>query len=334
MANRVYISQYQLGFTKGIDAATSLMSELYLGRRSGAEATFYASVFQAGVHHLLLPGSWLSELPDNAFVRDKAISFEWQAAAEDDALIHEMFCEYLPENYSTNEKFKEVRKLEYLLADLCVCLRQNVSLLFPAPISEPESLRGILPPELLLPASRLLSAMGALPTAGPLPRYELQKTDVRIYNEIVHSGLFHEFSEAHVPLSDQEAASDTVLHRLRQAAARVQEEFAAELRLSRISVSLLPLVPKFIEETIGSFPGKVAEHFTKLADPWLENRKRLVVYDSSETLTEIFQSAMLYAIENRDDDAIVEERFQRHKEKYPDRFAEEPAGQKDSGTNS
>lgn len=334
MANRVYVSPGQFGFTEGIDAATSLMSEMFVGRPSSIAATFYASIFQAGVNKLLVPALWLNKLPDNAFVRGRAVSIETQEIEDEHVLIQEMFTKHLPENYTTDEKFAEARKLQYLLADLCVCLRQNASLLFPGPIPEPESLRGVLPPELLLPASRFLSAIATLPTAGPLPRYALLKADLRIYNEMVHSGLFHEFSEAHAPLSDQEVASDTALHQLRNAAVRLQGEYDTELRLSRIGVSLLPLVPKIVEETIGLFPGKIAELFARLAEPWLENRRRLVVYDSSEALKEIFISAFLHFEENRDDDAVIDERFRQFKKEHPAAYADEEADNKDKGANS
>ena len=105
MANKVFMSPYQAGHVDGLDYALSLMSKIFLGRSSGAKATFYASVFQAGVDHLLVPTSVMKDLPDNTFVRERAQAIEHPDIATDYTLIHDMFSKYLPEDYYRDEKF-------------------------------------------------------------------------------------------------------------------------------------------------------------------------------------------------------------------------------------
>jgi len=323
MANTVYLSPYQAGYINGIDHGLSLITEMFIGRPSNTEATFYACVFQAGVSRLIVSDSMLKVLPDNAFVKDKTKVIDRDATDADYRLISEMFSHYLPEDYWRDEKFQDVCTLESLLSDLCIGLRQNASILFPGPLPEPESFRGVLPPELLLPASRLLSAISTSATGGPLPRYEIQKADVKLYEAIVHSGLFNELSKAHVQLRDQAIAPSAALSRVRRLAAIIQEKYADDLRLTRLGVSLLSLVPKFVEKTIGLFPGKIAEHIAKLAKPFLENRKRIVIYDSSHINREIILNTMLYVAKNRDKDSVVNKRLEQYKREHPGMFPKE-----------
>lgn len=320
MGNSVYISPNMTGHIRGADDILSMITEVFLGRPSETEAIFYASIFQAGVDSFLVPAKMSNEIPDNIFIRNKMTIIDDQPKNTDFELIHRMFLEHLPDNYWQDKKFNDVWSLLILLVDLCTGLRQDVSILSPTTIPEPESFRGILPPELLLPVTKLLSAISTRSTGSPLPRYEIQKADVQIYREIVESGLFNKLSETHIPLSDQDAPVSATLHRVKQAGSRLQEKYFKELRLSRVGVSLLPLVPKFVDETIGSFPGKVAEHLAKLAQPFLENRRRIVVYDSSRIITEILDNTISYIAMNRDDDAIVRARLEQFKKKHPKRF--------------
>jgi hypothetical protein len=315
MSNRVYISAYQSGYVAGFESVLSIASELFLGRASRVEATFYASIFQAGVSQLLVPESILDKLPDNAFVREKAKPIKSEALAADTGLIYDMFLTYLPEDRMIAEEFKDVQILAILLSDLCTCLRHNASLMFPVPLPEPESLRGFLPPELLLPASRLLSAVGSAPTAGPLPRFEIRKADLRTYQQIIHSRIFSDFSEAHAALSDQQVPAESALRSVRRHAVRVQEKYVDELRLCRLGVSFLDIAQKFIDDKFGRFPGKVAEHINKLAQPLLEKRLRLVIYDSSQIFQEIFVSFLSHIARNGDNDPLISEKIEAFKKK-------------------
>jgi len=318
MGNRVYLSPYQVGHIEGLEKAMSFMSEMFLGRPSGIEAVFYASLFQTGVSKLVVPQSVLKEVPSSDFVQGRTEAIDPQISDHDYKVVKSIFSQYLPEDYFRHEKYSDVWTLEVLLSDLCVGLRQNIGILFPGPIPQKESLRGILPPELLVPAYNLIDAIQESSASGPFPRYEVQKTDIELYQDILNSNLFIEFCDAHEPLAYQNLSVEKCLPKIHRLAVAVQDKYLDHLKISKIALSLLPIVPRVVDKIFGAFPGVLAEHLTTITKPILENRRRLVLYDTSKLSTELMSSTMLYVAKNRDEEPIVKRRLEKHKNRKAD----------------
>ena len=171
----------------------------------------------------------------------------------------------------------------------------------------------------MLPAYNLIDAIQESSASGPFPRYEVQKTDIELYQNILNSNLFSEFCDAHEPLSYQNQSVEKSLPKIHRLAVAIQDKYLDHLKISKIGLSLLPIVPKVVDKIFGAFPGKLAEHLTTITKPILENRRRLVLYDTSKLNTELMSSTMLYVVKNRDEEPIVKRRIEKHKKRNPNK---------------
>ena len=156
-SNRVYISQYQLGAWAGTNYSVSYLMERYLGQQSNIKPVFYGTLFQAGIKDFIIDEQMAGELPNADYIRNNTQFIPPKGNDDETEIISEMFSTYLPDNYNQDNQYKKVWVLESFLKDLCVAIRESAGLVSTFSIPEPETYQGLLPTELLIPISNLLS---------------------------------------------------------------------------------------------------------------------------------------------------------------------------------
>ena len=315
-SNRVYVSPHHIGYWEGMGYATSSLIRIFLGRRSDIKPIFYGTLFQAGIKDFLIDAKMDKYVPDAAFIQSRTELIPENTSDNDRKVITGMFAAYLPDYHQRNDQYSDVWTLEYFLGDLFVALRENVGIASVS-VPEPETYRGILPAELLMPISSLLSSIQTHGSAGPVPRFLMERTQIQDLEEIFKGNDFGAYSDAQAQLADDSQPPLKALSRARSLAATVQEKYLNRIKLSRMGLSMLPVVPKLVDSVFGKLPGRIAEYFAKVAEPLLDQRRRIVIYDCSSIRDEILMNTLLYVYKNKDADHIVKERveeYEREKE--------------------
>lgn len=328
MTSKVYFSHYNAGHAEGVEYVFSMLSEVYLGHESTCRRTFLSAIVQSGISKLFIPSSLAEAFTDIPFLQSRLHHLPNELINNDYQLINDVFQNHLPPDYRKDRKYDEVSTLHVFLADLCTALRHNVALMFPRELPQPTSFVGLIPPELLIPISTLLDTAKRFSVSGPLPKQYLDKRAIGVFRDVIESMWFEDFCTSHEPLSDASTSFDFVIPQIREKAQSLYSNYDTQLQLSRIPTSILPIAPDIIDNSVGRFPGRMANHFLNLFQPYLENKRRLVIYDSSQIQTNIAFNTIIHIAENPDPKDIVENRLKKFLDKHPDIKAKIKDGKK------
>lgn len=315
MKHRVYISPFQVGHWNAFDRVTSMMNDIFLGRKSRLEPLFYSSLFQAGITEFLLDESMQKRIPQSEFIQSKVSLLSEDKGQKDVSVVRSFFSEHLPEDYQRDPKYSDVWLLESFLSDLCVGLKNNVDIISTSNLPEIESYQDLLTPEVLLPIDILLSSIKEESTVGPFPRLTVDKADVEAFTNIVKSDLFDQFSSAQGELSEQMLPVAGTLSKIKRLGTEIQKMDPSRLKLTRLSLSLLPVIPKITDAVCGKLPGSVADYFSKIVEPMLKEHKRLVIYDASHIRDSLFVQTLVTISKNKDPEDVCMQRFKEYENK-------------------
>jgi len=321
MANKIYFSDYHAGYIAGMQDMLGMMTEVFLGKATFTRRTFFAAIVQAGISRLLLSKNLTEEFADVPFVQTRLDTISVDELKSDYELISDVFKNHLPDDYRTNQAYQDVVNLEIFLADLFTALRLNVDLMFPGEPPRALSMEGLLPPDLAVPVKNLLQTVQTCSIPGLVPQLHIEKRGIAVFRELIESIWFEDFCVAHQTLDDSSVALEAAIPMLRDKATFVIKNCDSQIDLCNLPALLLPLAPDIVDKAVGKFPGKLAEHFSKLVHPYLKKKRRIVIYDSSPINNRIIMSTMLHVSQNRDpedpEDMIIK-RMHEYAEEHPE----------------
>lgn len=272
-----------MGHLHALHRFHAMCEEGFFGNQSSrADSVFYSALYQYGVTHFVVDEPMLWQMPWAHFIRDRLIVTKREEHGDRRWQIQKVFKDHLPENYHVNDVFNDVVAVANLLDALSVALHEGSSVLTLEPVPEPESLSGLIPYELLVPLTSLLRGVIHESTVGPILKHEVDTTGLKRLEDLFMSDLFQTYASAHLQLEDQSQPVSSALGNIRQKAVMLRDRYVDSVRLSRMSVSLVGIVPKLVDTTFGKLPGAIAESFSKLAQTFLDQKRRLVIYDCSQ----------------------------------------------------
>ena len=272
-----------MGHLHALNNIHALLEEGFFGKQSSrADSVFYSALYQYGVTHFVVDEPMIWQMPRAHFIRDRLIVNKHEKHDDRRFQIQKVFEEHLPENYRVNDVFNDVSHVSDLLDALSVALHEGSSVLNLTPVPEPESLRGLMPYKLLVPLTSLLRGVIHESTVGPILKHEVDTTGLKRLEDLFMSDLFQTYSSAHLQLEDQSQPVSYALENIRQKAVMLRDRYVDSVRLARMSVSLVGIVPKLVDTTFGKLPGAIAESFSRLAQTFLDQKRRLVIYDGSQ----------------------------------------------------
>lgn len=294
--HRVFISPYQIGQLSALTEISAWVGERFFGKQPiRADSAFYAALYQSGLTHFLVDESSLEYIPQSRFIRDRIVVIKTEEHNDRRMLIHRQLEEYLPEKYYLQDDFSDIAAVVQLLDALFVALHERCGILTVPPVPEPESLSGIVPHELLIPLKSLLQGFTHESAIGPVLKHELDVTELKRLEELFTSDVFQTYASAHLQLEDQSQPVPSALESIRHSAVNLRDRYFDSVRLERLSVSLLAVVPKLIDTAFGKLPGTIAEWFSKIAQPFLEQKRRVAIYDCSQLRDQLITQMILRA---------------------------------------
>jgi hypothetical protein len=275
---KVIVGPGQLGRMNALDEI--LNGDHMLGEYISAvdvQGIIYGSLMQCGAERFELIGTEEDKgLPESDFLQSRFSALSESQSGEAYKVVHDSFDPFLPED-PKDEIRSEIYTLMAFVSNLIIAAERKGSLMILNDFPDVESLRGSLPPEIIIPAKNLLATIQPIEPSLPLPKAATDSGHVRKFKQLLLSDIFSGYSRSHMNLEDQDVEPNVAAERVIGSGQSMVSQHPNLLRLKRTAVSLLPITAKTIDVVFGKLPGILAEYAADLLSSVASDR-RIVVY--------------------------------------------------------
>lgn len=150
----------------------------------------------------------------------------------------------------------------------------------------------ILAPELLIPISNLLSVITQVNLSTPVPQKIVDAESLRRFEIVLSTNMFKEYVHAQSSIDDAAFPVSSSVSLIRKAGRQLLLRNKGLLSWRNSVAGALELTPKLIDTVFGKLPGTIAEISAKLGLSILEARRRVVIYDFSDCLWQMFHQRL------------------------------------------
>ncbi len=289
--NKVLIGPFQQGALHAFNSIANLPLILkVLQDQLNTDKLFYTYMFQAGADEFVVASTKWGASRESSFI-SKRISFLPEKAYENTSkIINPLFDSLSTKENSQTQKLPELGYFEALLCDLFLALQNRLNLVCVLPIPKPSSVKGYLSPELYYSLENLMHMFRPIEINLPFLKIStIESKDVRVFQEIVESDLFAEFSLTQKELSDAKQPADRIILRVAKSGKELVHKFKRWLHNKPFIVHCLHLTPRIIDQISGSTipANSIVENVIKPGIECFEENKRIVLYDFSSALDDI-----------------------------------------------
>lgn len=283
-----YIGHYGIGMIDGCNSAMKAASEIFELPDCDVEKIFYHSAFQAGINKIVIPQiKSREENPQKSPFVTNHTSYIKKNEQKAYNTIKNVFSSYLPKNRNANEEYKIVSGIECFLVEMIEAMANGASLLRVSSMPDTIKHEHLLPSELGIPITALLNSFQEVSTSSLVTQVQIDTENIKRFREIIESNLFANYVTCQSEFDDPGANLPMVLSDVERAGREIVRRNPALLQLRKSCANLLLFTPKLIDAVFGKLPGAVADVVSKVGIEFLENRKRLVIYDFKSTLDQV-----------------------------------------------
>jgi hypothetical protein len=289
-----YLSAYNQGSLRAVSDVLTLMSKLTAQRNIGSDDIFFATAFQAGIDEFLLYDDHIRSRSEFISSRTRQVT---KTSVSHFGIITNAFSPYLPNDWLKLEQFRAVSSTALFIGDLMDAISMRASLLSTFRLPDLVEIEELIPAELYVPLSHMLSSFTAVQNPSPIPQKVASTDDIRKYNDILSGDLFSNYVHSQASLDDAETPLEKAFPAIVSEGRKLFLQNRDLLGLRNASVNILQMTPKLIDAVFGKLPGALAEVAAKLGISFLEDRRRLVIYDFHEVMYEtVLKSNLLRAV--------------------------------------
>lgn len=290
------IGAYQLGALSGASDALRIAEEVTLERGADVEGIFYATAFQAGVDEFLVPDSKDRPTPKTDFLAARTLYIPREDTEKHWNLARAAFSAYLPDGWERKEEFSAIWPLESFLVELMDAMSAGACVLSSSGIPDLGEADALLPSELSIPLHNLLAAINDFQTPSPVPQKAIPTEDIQRFNDILASDIFSNYVSAQYSLEDSSTLLEKSLPTVASSARLVFSRTPQLLQLRKTGLGVLQLTPKLVDAVFGKLPGALADLAAKLGSDFLEQRRRVVIYDFRSSVKDVLFSNLVRMI--------------------------------------
>lgn len=278
------LGPFQLGQLSGLTDAIRIAEDVTGNKGCDLEGLFFATAFQAGIDKFITyeikdGGNFHSSFIQNRtqILRSEKSDSNWEE-------VRESFSKYLPAEWYRDDRYSGVWEWNAFIADLLDAMEHGASLLSLGGVPEISDIADLIPTELLVPLQILHSAFEPASAPSTVPTTAVAKESIERFQEVIVSDVFSDYVNAEVKLDDASSSLPVALNGVLISAKKVVQKNPHLLAVRRTGVSVLSFTPKIIDAAFGKLPGALADMAAKLGITYLEDRRRIVVYDFRDIL--------------------------------------------------
>jgi hypothetical protein len=305
---RGLLSPYQAGTLSAQTEVLEYAAKLTGNKAVDIEGIFYATAFQAGIDEFLVHELKDHQYPTSEFIAQRTTYLTKKDSDDNWVSVRNLFNEHLPEDWYKNEEYSEVWRLQSFLCELIDSMSLGSSLLLPSGIPDFAEAESLLPSELGVPVSTLLSSLTDVQTTGPVPQKVMSSENIHRFNEIITSDMFLEYSKAQTELDCVDYPIDKALPEIANKGRALFAKNKNVLALKKSSAGILQITPKLIDAAFGKLPGAISEVAANLGLNLMESRRRIVIYDFRSTIYDLLLSNLARMLKDTDkEEKVVEQ---------------------------
>lgn len=282
---KVLVGPFQFGALNALNDVVNLPPILEHFPKMDVENLFFSCMIQSGVEEFEI--SQDCPVKESKFLSER-ISFTPQKAyIKSHEIIRKIFTHHLPDNYERDETYSIIWRLESFLSDLFLSLERRTSMVCILPIPDLARADRLIPPELFYSFQNLLNAFDSENATLPLPRSSISSKNVKIFQGIIASDLFSQYTLTHKELDHNKLPEKKAILDITKAGRALFRNYKRPLYLKNLTISLLPVTAKMIDIIFGRLPGILSEYAVNRLNNWLKNDRRIVLYHFGPMFHEI-----------------------------------------------
>jgi hypothetical protein len=290
------IGPFQLSVLNGAAEALKIAETVTHQPSADLEGIFYATAFQAGVDEFIVPEFKDKPIATSDFLANRTKYLSSERSKKHSNLVRAAFSAYLPDAWARNDEYSPIWSLSAFVVEILDAMSEGASVLSPWGIPDMAEAEALLPSELAIPLSNLLSSVSNLQAPSPIQQKALPTEDVRRFNEIISSDLFLKYVSAQSALDDSERPLEKALSVVVSTSRQVFSHNKQLLALRRTGIGVLQVTPKIVDAAFGKLPGALDEVAAKLGFNLMESRRRLVIYDFRYSVQNVLFSNLVRMI--------------------------------------
>ncbi len=275
------VSAYQEGTLSVYTEMLRITEEVTNKEGVDIEGLFYAAAFQAGVDRFVLHAR--SDRPaaglESKFLKDRLVVLDDEASRIRWKRVNDTFQSYLPDDLRIDEKYVPVSAWMAFISELLDAMDSGACCLSISGVPDAAEIQSVVPDELFVPLNNLASAFQPIAAPSTVPTTAISREQLDRYRTILESDLFARYVASETGLEDGTSDLPAVLSDLLERARALVRNNPKVLSVRRSSIGLLNFTPKIVDALLGKLPGAIAEMAANLGDSYLEDRRRIVVYD-------------------------------------------------------
>lgn len=187
---------------------------------------------------------------------------------------------------------KELNELHWFLVELLLAAHRKRNLIYFDNLPDIQKISSLLPADFLLPVKNLFSAITHSTPIVAASLSSVTLRDVALFDELITSKVFRRYERSHSLLEDNNVLVSGAIESVTDGSNLLVSTRPAILKTKRVAVSLLPITSKVIDTVFGKLPGSLAELFAKALASWLQDEKRVVIYQFPDLLQITIEARM------------------------------------------
>lgn len=195
-----------------------------------------------------------------------------------------LFGQQDPEKEVDEKRKKVMQKIEWFLNELIIATQRKQNMVLFDSIPTVQDVEGVLSADALIPVRNLLAAFEPINPVVVGVRSSVAARDVDLLEEIMASKVFHNYKSGHSGFDETSLAAQEAIKAIEKASRGVLDLHPAVLQSKRAVASLLPVTAKLIDVVCGKLPGILGDFFAGALVRWLNENRRVVVYQFPDLL--------------------------------------------------
>jgi hypothetical protein len=284
----LFESVYLAGRSRGFEESSEKAGLSIPSSNIPLDKMIYVAAFQGGVQEFVTPMKFNEGSSVDKFISGKII----EPAQQTSEFLKQMISVF--SEYSSKEEDKSSVMIMSFVCDLIAGMQNDSSIINVSGIPKISEVKESLPPELSMPICHLLSQLITTDELLPAPSLNIDSDSVTRFKEILDSNLYSQYSSAHKELECANLSNKKVLANVRDKGENILAKGSNALKMRRVSMNVMPVLPKIVDAAFGKLPGILAQMAGDLATKSMQNNKNIVVYQFQDWSDEYTNSTLAY----------------------------------------
>ncbi|EDJ9369275.1 hypothetical protein GFM96_09560 [Salmonella enterica] len=268
------------GMESGIKEAFGVKDDNY------NDKLIFTAMVQAGVKKIRLVGGEHYTIVNSGFMKGRYLAFSFEEYFK----IFKEVEDTIKDNVIVDENddvSNKIWNLTWFLSELIFALRTKSSMVSVLPFPKVNDYIGLFRPQLISSIGILFEKINVVNLKLPVPQKEILSSDIKKFNEVLNSDLYGNYSLAHEELEFSYSDDLKIIANIENKAFLLRNYFENYIDIKKLSMSIIPITVKVIDDVCGKIPGALANTLGNALSQSLSDTRRITIYDYGDVHKEL-----------------------------------------------